>query len=229
MKRSHLTTLTGMVVAGALAATLTLAAPAPAQAAATATPVPAAAQQAGPGRGDREARRGGVLVIALVRTTSEETGLSTKEVVEALRGGQSLAQVAAANGSSGESVVQAVTAKAKERLDRLVANGRLSQARADELLERLSDRATEVVNDTELGDTIDERLGKLRARAVTPALVRAASEVSGLPVGDIALRLHDGESLEQIVRSAGGDPAAVIAAATDAFRAAAEAAMSATR
>lgn len=228
MKLTLRSTLAGLGLTAALAAGLALTAPGAAQAALTPGNQVVATQQEARRGGERIERRA-PLVAALVRATAEVTELSVQDVVTALRGGQSLAQVAAANGSSAEAVVQVVTTKASERLDRQVAAGRLSQERADEQLARLKTRATELVNDTTLGSTIDERIDTMRTRAVTPGLVRAASDITDLPVGDIAGRLRDGESLEQIVRSAGADPAAVIDAATAAFRAAAEQAMSATR
>ncbi len=229
MKRTLRSTLAGLGITVVLASGLALTAPGAAQAARTPGAQAVVTHLEAQRGGERTGRRGAPLVAALVRATAEATGLSTQDVVTALRSGQSLAQIAAANGSSAEAVVQAVTAKARERLDRQVAAGRLSQERADEQLARLTTQATDLVNDTTLGTKIDERIDTVRTRAVTPGLVRAASDITGLPVGDIAGRLRDGESLEQIVRSAGADPTAVIDAATAAFRAAAEQAMSATR
>ncbi len=174
-------------------------------------------------------RRGGGLAAALIRSTSDLTGLTGEQVLNELRAGKSLAQIAAANGSSGDAVVQAVVAQVKERLDRLVAAGRLTQAQADQRLATVTTQATEMVNDTTLGQKIDTRIGNRQERAVMAALVQAASDATGLSASDIVTRLRNGESLEQIVRSAGGDPAAVINAATAAFRSAAESAMTATR
>jgi hypothetical protein len=77
--------------------------------------------------------------------------------VTAVRGGQSLAQVAATNGSSGDAVVQAVATKAGQRLEREVQAGRITQERADELLQRLTERATAIVNDTTLSTKLPGR------------------------------------------------------------------------
>ncbi len=205
-----------------LALTILAAVPLVARAAAAPASSPVATQQ-------EAFRRGGGLAAALIRSTSDLTGLTGEQVLNELRAGKSLAQIAAANGSSGDAVVQAVVAKVKERLDRLVAAGRLTQAQADQRLATVTTQATEMVNDTTLGQKIDTRIGNRQERAVMAALVQAASEATGLSASDIVTRLRNGESLEQIVRSAGGDPAAVINAATAAFRSAAESAMTATR
>lgn len=130
----------------ALAATLALGAPAPA-AAAPAAPASQEAAIAG-----HRVPTGHALVRALIRTTSALTGESVPAVRAALRDGQSLAQFAAANGSSGDAVVQDVVDRARERLARAVENGRISQQLADALLAELTTKATEIVNDTGLGD-----------------------------------------------------------------------------
>jgi uncharacterized protein (DUF433 family) len=206
-----------------LALTMLAAVPLVAQAAAAPASSPIATQQ-------EAFRRGGGLAAALIRSTSDLTGLTGEQVLNELRAGKSLAQIAAANGSSGDAVVQAVVAKVKERLDRQVAAGRLTQAQADQRLATVTTQATEIVNDTTLGQKIDTRIGNRQERAgIMAALVQAARDATGLSASDIVTRLRNGESLEQIVRSAGGDPAAVINAATAAFRSAAESAMTATR
>ncbi|MGQ9925415.1 MAG: hypothetical protein ACUVS4_00960 [Chloroflexaceae bacterium] len=174
-------------------------------------------------------RRGGGLAAALIRSTSDLTRLTSEQVLNELRAGKSLAEIAAANGSSGDAVVQVVVAKVKERLERLVAAGRLTQAQADQRLATVTTQATELVNDITLGQKIDTRIENRQQHAVMMALVQAASDTTGLSAHEIVTRLRNGESLEQIVRSAGSDPAAVINDATAAFRAAAESAMTATR
>lgn len=156
MLRKFLATTASLIGAGALAATLALGGP---TLAAAAGPAQGAALAQHPQGGDRTQRGDRLIVVGLVRATVEATGLTNREVVEALKGGQSLAQVAAANGSSGDAVVQALVAKNKQRLDRQVQAGRLSQARADELLRRLTDRATALVNDTTIGSKIEARQG----------------------------------------------------------------------
>lgn len=141
----------GIALAAALAATVAFAAPAPA-AAAPAAPQAALAQQA-----QAKPRAARMLVAALVRATVEATGQDAPAVRQALVGGQSLAQFAAANGSSGDEVVQAVVAKARERIDKAVARGRITSERAETLIDKLTTRATELVNDTGLGAKIAAR------------------------------------------------------------------------
>lgn len=211
----------GMVAAGALGLGLVWSqAPSASAAEAVGTAVvEVAALGPGGGRGgDRRGGEGQMLTVALFRETMEATGLDRAALQQELEAGKSLAQVAAASGSSGDAVVQAVLDKLKERLDTAVQRGRISQERADTLLQEATTKANAIVNDTALGAQIAERADQARQRSVMPALIKAASDATGLPVGEITGRLRDGESLTTIVTGAGGDINAVIDAATKAFR-----------
>ena len=59
--------------------------------------------------------------------------------------GQSLAQIATSKGKSVDGLVAAIVAPAKARAAKAVANGRLTQQRADELIARLTERAQALV------------------------------------------------------------------------------------
>lgn len=76
----------------------------------------------------------------LLQETADATGLTTREVRQAWRSGQSLAEIAATNGSSREAVLASALATATERIDAAVADGRMTQTQADVLLTALPDR-----------------------------------------------------------------------------------------
>lgn len=178
------------------------------------------------GRGGGGWRGMGTISAAyLVRTLSTLTGLDVATIRTELQNGRSLAQIAAAHGSSGDALVQAVVDAAKTRLDRAVSNGRLTQAEADQMLTTIRERATTLVNDTTLGTQLAERAAKVAERSALGWLIQAAADQTGLDVATIRSRLRNGETLRAIVTSAGGDPQKVIDAAVDAFRQAATTAM----
>jgi len=166
-----------------------------------------------------------VSVGYLIRTLSSLTGLDPVTIRTELQNGRSLAQIAAANGSSGAALVQAVVDAAKTRLDREVSKGRLTQAEADQLLTTIRDRATTLVNDTTLGTQLADRAAKVSQRSALDWLIQAAANQTGLDQATIRSRLRNGETLRAIVTSAGGNPQRVIDAAVDAFRQAATTAM----
>jgi hypothetical protein len=73
-------------------------------------------------------------------------GLSEAELREQLADGKTLAEIAKAEGKSVDGLVQALVKEGKARLDQAVADGKLTQAQADELAENLDERMTDLVN-----------------------------------------------------------------------------------
>ncbi len=76
---------------------------------------------------------------------AEYLGLTRAELRAELRKGQSLAQIARAKGKSVDGLVAALTAHVKARLTKAVESDRLTRQRADELLDRLTDRIEKLV------------------------------------------------------------------------------------
>jgi hypothetical protein len=72
-------------------------------------------------------------------------GLSRKELRAELAKGQSLAQIAVAKGKTTAGLQAAMLAPVKAALARAVERGRLTQARADEILARLTERVAALV------------------------------------------------------------------------------------
>ncbi|MGH2416968.1 MAG: hypothetical protein ACRDFY_01410 [Candidatus Limnocylindria bacterium] len=72
-----------------------------------------------------------------VTAASEAVGMEPSELTAALRGGDSLRQIAQDQGVDYELVSQAILDAARGDLDALVQAGRMTQERADERLERL--------------------------------------------------------------------------------------------
>jgi hypothetical protein len=77
--------------------------------------------------------------IELIETTAKALGISRDELVERMRDGDSLEEIAKAEGKSVDDVREAVESELKERLDKAVADGDLTREQADEMLSRMSD------------------------------------------------------------------------------------------
>jgi hypothetical protein len=73
-------------------------------------------------------------------------GVTEDQLRTELEGGKTLAQVAQAHGKAVDGLVGALVAEAKQHVDAAVAAGRLTQAQADDLLNGLRDRITNLVN-----------------------------------------------------------------------------------
>jgi uncharacterized protein (DUF433 family) len=88
----------------------------------------------GPGFGPHGGARG-----VIFPDLAKALGLTRAQLFEQLRDGKSIADIAKANGKSLDDVRAAVKADAKQRADKAVKDGDLTQAQADEMLAHLDD------------------------------------------------------------------------------------------
>ena len=72
--------------------------------------------------------------------------MTADELQTALKGGQTLAQIAESKGVDVQVVVDALVASATNQINEKVASGDITQAEADEKLANVTDRVTERVN-----------------------------------------------------------------------------------
>jgi hypothetical protein len=98
-------------------------------------------EQFGKGGGGLHGHRGEGLGAA-----ATALGMDAQELKDALKGGQTLAQVAESKGVDVQVVIDALVAEATARIDAALAAGRIDAARADELKSNLTDRITTRVN-----------------------------------------------------------------------------------
>jgi hypothetical protein len=77
---------------------------------------------------------------------AEAIGIEVEDLRTALADGQTIAEVAEANGVAVEDVIAAMVAEAQEHLAEAVADGRIEQDRADEIGADLEARITDLVN-----------------------------------------------------------------------------------
>jgi hypothetical protein len=92
----------------------------------------------GPGMG-LHLRFGGGGPLELFDTAAKALGISRDELVERLEDGDSLEQIAKAEGKSVDEVRDAVESEVRERLDKAVDDGDLTREQADKIREHLSD------------------------------------------------------------------------------------------
>ena len=81
-------------------------------------------------------------IVAIV----DPNDLQTKELLEQLTSGKSLADVAKAEDKSVDGLKKAMVADAKKRLDQAVEAGMLTEAQAKEKLDAIESRIEDVVN-----------------------------------------------------------------------------------
>lgn len=81
-----------------------------------------------------------------VSILAKEAGVPVSEIIQALREGKSLADVAKSHGVNVESFIDQIVAAHTERLQQLVDDGRITQEQADSRIATLRERVTEQVN-----------------------------------------------------------------------------------
>ena len=82
-------------------------------------------------------------------TVATTLGMTVDEVRTAISSGQTLAQLAEANGKTGQDLIDALVAELKAHLDEEVTAGEHTQAEADAKLAEATTRITEMVNNTQ--------------------------------------------------------------------------------
>ena len=75
-------------------------------------------------------------------------GLTEAELRTELESGKTLAEIAKAKGKSVDDLKKALTAELKKKLDAAVKAGKLTQAQADEIQARMTERLDDLVNGT---------------------------------------------------------------------------------
>jgi polyhydroxyalkanoate synthesis regulator phasin len=79
-------------------------------------------------------------------TVADSLGISEDELRDALADGQTIAEIAEEQGVDVQDVIDDIVAAQRERVDEAVAEGRLTQEEADELLAGAEERVTAFVN-----------------------------------------------------------------------------------
>jgi len=84
----------------------------------------------------------GMRGFSLVDATAEATGLTVDEVIAALQEGQTFAQIATEHGVDPQAIVDAFLADRKAALEQAVADGRLTQEQADQMLKEMAEHVS---------------------------------------------------------------------------------------
>ena len=82
----------------------------------------------------------------IFRAAADYLGLTPRELLQQLRSGKSLAEIATAQGKAVDGLETAILDAVKKRLDAAVANNRITSAREQTLLDRVKTRLDTLVN-----------------------------------------------------------------------------------
>ena len=82
----------------------------------------------------------------IAATAADKIGISVDELKTDVKAGQSISEIATAHNVDPQSVADALVAKATDRLNQAVTDGKLTQERADKAEAKLPELATKVIN-----------------------------------------------------------------------------------
>lgn len=134
---------------------------------------------------------------------ADAIGVSTRELRDALRDGQTLAEIAEAHGTDPQAVVDVLVANGTDRLDAAVDAGRIDRPAADALEASLPERAEQLVNGELERDVRRHHPGRWVA-------LRTAAEAIGVSTHDLGEALHGGQTIAQVAEAHEVDPQDVI-------------------
>ncbi len=159
---------------------------------------------------------GNGLLRELVNIVTASLNMEPSEILQQLRT-QTLAEVITANSGSVDDITAQITAAVTDRVNEAVANGNLTQERADEVVANLDDNVQKALNGELRGlmqgqgaPRGQQLLDRLDMRA---PLMSAIMDATGLNGRDLAEEIRSGSTLSDVITAHGGDPDAVIVAA----------------
>jgi hypothetical protein len=133
---------------------------------------------------------------AIVSAVTGYLGLTTQQLRADLRSGETLAQVATAQGKPVSGLEQAIEAAVKSRLDQAVAAGKITSQREQLILSRLPARLEKLVNSGHPGALI--RVALLRR-----GLIKVSAAYLGLTPQTLRSELRAGKTLAQVATEQG--------------------------
>lgn len=151
----------------------------------------------------------GVVGGSFLTAATSYLGIDRTTLVADLKAGQSLAQIASAQGKTADGLVTALLAPAKLRLDAAVAAGRLSSTTEATMLTRLQTALTTLVN-----KSLPAPPGHMRppVRVGPMAIVQGALSYLGVDLKTLIGDLRNGQTLAQVATSQGKTADGLVAA-----------------
>jgi uncharacterized protein (DUF433 family) len=142
----------------------------------------------------------------IMEVIAEQLGMEVDELIDALRNGKTIEDLASEKGVSLEDIEEAILNSIKEKLDELVADGKMTQERADAILERISEH---------IGDMLagEHRMGPRQGgprhggrgamMRVGQEMLKVVAQTLGMEVDDLMAELRDGKTIADVAAEQG--------------------------
>lgn len=138
---------------------------------------------------------------------SQAVGMEPDELIPQLKEGKSIAQIAEEQGISTSVVVGELLVSVEERLDRAVADGKLSQEQAEEKLSKAEVRITEMVQNPALKGIVGHEVNKIRKQdgraRQTRILLHQVCQIVNLEHEELLTQLKEGKKIVEIAQEQG--------------------------
>lgn len=161
----------------------------------------------------------GVLGAEPFQAAAEAIGIEPSELFQAIRDGQTVAEVAQDNGVDPSTVADAIVADARDRLDQAVEDGTLTQEEADEKAADLEERATAFVNGEypmPFRGTLP--LGNPGLWGFADGPIAAAANAIGIGPVELLQELRDGSTIAEVAEANDVGASAVVDAVVAALQ-----------
>jgi transposase-like protein len=167
------------------------------------TPNADAPAAAAAGRGHR--------ALAGLKVAATTIGITPRELGQAIKGGQSVAEVATSHNVDPQAVKDAIDNAVDQKVDEAVAAGKIDAERAATIKSKAPEKVAKLVDGKLKAGTLKriERRGKLRKGARAGAAKVAAATI-GVETKDLVAAVKGGQSIAAVAQSHDVDPQAVI-------------------
>lgn len=157
--------------------------------------------------------------MPILRKVSQVLDMEPNELLPQLKEGRTIAQIAEERGISVSTVVDELLVPVKERLDKAVVDGKLSQEQAEQGLSKAEARITEMVQNATPQDIVRHRAGKLisqdKRAGRTKVLLNQVCQIVNLDSEEMLAQLKEGKKIVEIAQEQGVSRDELLQALTD--------------
>jgi hypothetical protein len=154
----------------------------------------------GTGNSERGAVRVEMRRLAF-KTAADTIGISSADLLEAMQGGHSIADVAKSHGVDVNRVVDAVVSALDTRIQQAVDSGKITSEQAAKLEQAVATRVPKLVNSTPK---------EIRHHRFVRAAVRVAAKTIGVTPEELRRAIGSGQSVSDVATAHHVDPATVV-------------------
>ncbi len=150
---------------------------------------------------------------AVLTALRDATGLTWDDVAVEVRGGKTLSAIITENGMDPDAIAEQVVADLTAQVEEAVADGTISEERAQVVIANLPDAVERVMNASRPLTPVRDRIADWVAQGVDVSLAGVLAEMTGMEPIDLLRDVLTPPTLSEIAEELGLDPDAALAEA----------------